>query len=239
MNVLRELKAIQLALESYACPFMGKSLLWHTDNQNCVKLVQRGSTKITSPKLSAVFFFQSVLKNVFHLILYGFLEVQIQKQITFPIWLIMKTSKLLKIFFHFVDQVWGPHTIDRFASVSNTKLSRFNSLFWYPESEAVDAFTQSWRFENKWLVPPIKLVYRTINHIVVRRGNGTLIVPKWLSGDFWTLLFGKNMEYRRYVVDVLEFTPYQNDFKHGSNSKSLFGSDRFNSRVLAVRLCAD
>ena len=54
------------------------------------------------------------------------------------------------------------------------------------------------------------------------RGNGTLIVPKWPSGAFWTLLFGKNMEYRGYVVDVLEFTPYQNVFKHGSNSKSLF-----------------
>ena len=54
----RELKAIQLALKSYACSFVGKSLLWHTDNQNCVKLVQRGSTKITSPKLSAVYFFK-------------------------------------------------------------------------------------------------------------------------------------------------------------------------------------
>ena len=70
-------------------------------------------------------------------------------------------------FFHFVDQNWGPHSIDRFASVSNTVLSRFNSLFWYPESEAVDAFTQNWRFEKKWLVPQIKFVCRTIKIILL------------------------------------------------------------------------
>ena len=70
----------------------------------------------------------------------------------------MKTGKLVKNFFHFVDQIWGSHTIDRFASVSNTELSRFNSLFWYSESEAVDPFTQNWRFENIWLVPPFTLV---------------------------------------------------------------------------------
>ena len=56
------------------------------------------------------------------------------------------------------------------------------------------------------------------------------------SGHYYSV---KNMEYRGYVADVLESTPYQNVFKHGSNFKSLFGSDRFNSRVLAVGLCAD
>jgi hypothetical protein len=32
-------------------------------------------------------------------------------------------------FFHFIDEMWGSHTIDHFASHINTKFPRFNSLF--------------------------------------------------------------------------------------------------------------
>lgn len=96
----------------------------------------------------------------------------------------------------------------------------------------------NWRLENNWLIPPNSLVSRAINPIIMCESVGTLIIPKWPPGVFWTLLFGKNMKYRQYVV---EFEPNQNVFKHDSNSYSLFGSGRFNSRVhvLAVRLCAD
>jgi len=34
-------------------------------------------------------------------------------------------------------------TIDRFASYYNTQLPRFNSRFWNPSSEGVDAFTSN------------------------------------------------------------------------------------------------
>lgn len=48
------------------------------------------------------------------------------------------------------------------------------------------------------------------------------------------------MKCREYVIDVLELKPYQNVFCHGVNNKnSLFGSDHFNSKVLAIRLCAE
>jgi hypothetical protein len=45
-------------------------------------------------------------------------------------------------FFEFIDNMWGPHTIDRFANSGNTKVRRFNSRYWNPSSESVDAFTQ-------------------------------------------------------------------------------------------------
>lgn len=74
--------------------------------------------------------------------------------------------------------MWGPHTINRFPSDYNTKLERFNSLIWYPESEAVDAFTQKWRLDNNWLAQPMSLVCQTINHIIICKSEGTLIVQK-------------------------------------------------------------
>ena len=43
----------------------------------------------------------------------------------------------------FMDQMWGPYTVDRFASSASAKLQRFNSLFWNPGSEAIDDFSQN------------------------------------------------------------------------------------------------
>ena len=41
----REMRAIEQALLSFSTLFMGKSLKWFTDNQNCVRIVQAGSMK--------------------------------------------------------------------------------------------------------------------------------------------------------------------------------------------------
>ena len=135
--------------------------------------------------------------------------------------------------------MWGPHSVDRFANHSNKKLSRFNSKYWNPGTEAVDAFTQDWHGENNWIVPPILYVARAIKHLIHCKSKGTLIVPKWPSSPFWTLIFKKGCDYQPYVCDVLEFSPHQNIFVHGMNTKSIFGSSNFNSRVLAVRLNAE
>jgi hypothetical protein len=45
--------------------------------------------------------------------------------------------------------------IDRFAYFNNKKLNRYNSLYWNPGSEAIDAFSRNWQFDNNWLVQPV------------------------------------------------------------------------------------
>ena len=42
-----------------------------------------------------------------------------------------------------LNALWGPHTVDQFASPHNAQLPRYNSRFWTPSYEAVDAFTTS------------------------------------------------------------------------------------------------
>ncbi|KAH3789160.1 hypothetical protein DPMN_167332 [Dreissena polymorpha] len=47
------------------------------------------------------------------------------------------------------DTLFGKHTIDRFENCQNTQLPRFNSQFWEPLSERVDALEQNnWAQEN-------------------------------------------------------------------------------------------
>lgn len=97
---------------------------------------------------------------------------------------------VLDDFFAFIDNLWRPHSVDRFASPLNNKTEKFNSLFWSTFfSFAVDAFARNWTRENNWLVPPIYLVVEVIKHMVFCKSKGTLIIPRWVSTPFLALYF--------------------------------------------------
>ena len=87
-----------------------------------------------------------------------------------------------------LDLWWGPHTIDRFASGINTQLSRFNSRFWEPDTEAVDAFTCDWQGEVNWWAPPVGLIPRVIQHARRTKAKGTQIGLQHLFGPFCSLV---------------------------------------------------
>ena len=87
-----------------------------------------------------------------------------------------------------LDSTFGPHTVDRFASVYNAQLERFNSKYWNPGSEAVDAFIVDWGGENNWLCPPIGLIPRVLRHAQRCKAEVTLVVPYWESAPFWPIL---------------------------------------------------
>eukprot|EP00731_Ephydatia_muelleri_P018538 Em0011g578a len=90
--------------------------------------------------------------------------------------------------FAWVEELWGPHTVDRFASHYNMQLPRFNSRFASPGAEAVDAFTVNWSGENNWWCPPPVLIPRVLRHAEGCRALGTLVVPCWESAPYWPLL---------------------------------------------------
>ncbi|XP_052715456.1 uncharacterized protein LOC128188443 isoform X2 [Crassostrea angulata] len=200
----RELKAIQLALFSYKENLSGKSVKILTDSKNCVSIVQSGSTK-----------------NDLHVIALSIFHLCLQRKISLDIaWIPREMnetadylSKLVDYddwsvsdeFFEFMNNMWGPYTVDRFANYLNKKLPRFNSLFWNPGTDAVDCFSQDWSSDNNWLVPPIHLVMRSLRHLMYCRSRGTLIVPYWPSAPFWSMIFGPDMTYRSYVTDVIQF----------------------------------
>ena len=73
------------------------------------------------------------------------------------------------------------HTVDRLASLRTKQLPRFCSRWLCPGCEGVDAFTLDWSGENNWLVPPVFLVSRVLNHMFCNKETGTLVVPQWPS----------------------------------------------------------
>ena len=233
----RELKAIELALLSFKDDLTSKSLKWFTDNQSCVKIIQSGSMKRHLQEIAFSIFSMCFSSNISLDISWIPREQNLQADYLSKI-VDAEDWGVTKDFFVFMDNLWGAHTIDRFASCRNNKLNRFNSLFWNPTCEAVDCFSQSWQNENNWFVPPISLVCRCIRYVLFCKASGTLIVPKWKSADFWPMIFKNENETHYYVRDVLEFRSPENIYEQGQNKNSIFGSERFSSPVLAVRLDA-
>ena len=73
-----------------------------------------------------------------------------------------------------------PHTVDRFASTTNTQLPRFNALHHCPQVEAVDSLSLSddeWRKEVNWINPPWKLLLAVIRKIKSSGAAATVIAP--------------------------------------------------------------
>jgi hypothetical protein len=108
---------------------------------------------------------------------------------------------LLPSLFHCLNERWGPHTVDRFASVDTCQplaahnSGRFCSQFFHPASAWVDAFSLPWHGETSWLFPPVPYIAMPVAHICASRAAGTLVAQfaawaPWLSalrrGLNWT-----------------------------------------------------
>ena len=78
--------------------------------------------------------------------------------------------------FHWLYCAWGPHEVDRFANNYNTQLTKFNSRYACPKSEAINEFTVNWNCENNWLCPPPCMVAWVLRHAELCGAEGTLII---------------------------------------------------------------
>ena len=230
----RELRAVRLVLDSFQSKLKNERVRWFTDNQNVVRIVQYGSRQ-TTLQTEALGIFAACLSN----------NIRIE-----PEWIPREENKLADYYsriveyddymlhpavFHWLDSFWGPHTVDRFANSSNAQLERFNSRFFTPGTEAVDAFTCNWAEDNNWWFPPVHLVPRVIRHAQNQRAKGTLIVPQWLSSPFWPLLFPNGMDPADFVIGCCELPSSEELILPGQSGKSLFRGLP-NTPVLALRL---
>ena len=132
---------------------------WFTDNQIVARILEVGSRK---PEL------HEIALRVFSLAI-GY-QIQLEPEWV-PRELNEKADFLSRVIdydhwyinpevFTWLDVIWGPHTVDRFADCHNCQLPRFNSRCWNPGAEAVDTFTTNWNGENNWWCPPVSLVSR-------------------------------------------------------------------------------
>lgn len=231
----RELHAVSEALQAIASKLTNQNIRWFTDNQNVVRILQLGSGKEELQKEALAIFRLAILHNI---VLepawipreHNEIADYLSRIVDFDDWGLSQQA------FTIVEVRWSPHTIDRFANHSNTKLQRFNSRFLEKGSEAVDAFTVNWVDENNYFCLPIYLVPRVLYHAMNCRCKGTLIVPEWPSAAFWPLIYNLCGDFEEFVIDYFYFPIMTGLFVQGKRGGCLFKDGIPTSNVLALRI---
>ena len=90
--------------------------------------------------------------------------------------------------FEKIINMFGPVTIDLFASRINKKCERFCARYQDPEAEIVDAFTISWEKEKFYAFPPFALILPTLRKIINDKASGIMVTPLWPTQPWYPLL---------------------------------------------------
>ena len=128
-----------------------------------------------------------------------------------------------------LNRKYGPYTLDRFADNLNTKTEKFNSKYFCPGTNGVDAFTEHWGAENTWICPPVSLVGAVFRHMKACTAQGTVIVPLWQSAYFWPLLYPDGYCMASFVKDFTVFDPY---YTARGGNKVFVGRPKFRTIAL-------
>ena len=229
----RELKAVDQVLRSFSQQLEGHTIKWCTDNQNVVRIVESGSRK---PYLQdgALSIFEECIR-------YGIkLEMTwiprssneqadyISRIVDYDDWQVDPEL------FCYLDNVWGPHTVDNFAAHTNWQVPNFHSKFWNPGSSAIDTFTTSWQGQINWVVPPVYLVCRAIRHARECNARGTILIPAWNSAPFWPILFPDGCHLAGFIHGWYSFPFYSGMFMTGRSGNNIGNAMNSDSHLLAL-----
>lgn len=231
----RELEAVYRVLQSISMSLKGQTVKWHTDNQNVVNIIKKGSKKSDLQNITIN------IANVCKLNCIKIVPEWVPRQENVKADKISKTIdcddwEIDDITFEYLNQNWGPHTVDRFATDYNTTCSIFNTKHWCPGTLGIDAFNRQWGKENNWIVPPPSDISRCIHKIIQDKADSTLFVPLWVSAPYWPLLHkvnGNVVEFESFIKDskILPSTV----IKKGRGRNGMFGKST-DFRMLAMKI---
>ena len=80
------------------------------------------------------------------------------------------------------------HTVDGFATTSNTLLERFYSQMHCQDTAGVDFFAQTLENEDVWAHPPRCKIAETIRRMQICGAVGTVLVPHDRTEIWWPLV---------------------------------------------------
>jgi hypothetical protein len=171
-------------------PLVQTTLWWLTDNQNVEKMLEKGSGKLRIMKLVL-----DILK-IGRLLLLDLQTIWVSRNNHF----LLKADAISKGIdtdsweitgdnIAHLSALFGPFTVDLFATKQNAKCERFYSRSWEEGSAGVDAFAWDWAGESVYAAPLVTLVLWMIRKAAASACSGVLIIPLWMNAMFWTFCF--------------------------------------------------
>ena len=195
----REMFAICYSVKVFRNTLKNRNILWYTDNFAASRIVEIGSNKTKLQQIAIEIFDICKSENINLQIQWIPRELNnvsdsVSKYIDYDDW------RISPVLFDYINNIWGPFTIDRFADQFNKQIPRFNSKFENEGSECVNAFTIKWNKDNNWLVPPISEISNVIKQMLFQNASGVLVIPKWESAKFWVQLVNFD-GYKSFIKD--------------------------------------
>lgn len=181
----RELFAVYLALLSFKSSLGGKKVEILSDNITAVALINKlGSSDV---RLDAIA--QAIWSFAFHhrlmIVAHHISGVNNVESDALSRMSLRHEWQLHPAVFQQLEDMFGPHSIDRFASFSTALLPVYNSRFDDPGACGVDALAQSdWGVHQNFVNPPFRLIARVLDVVESQRAEATLIAPLW-PGQPW------------------------------------------------------
>ena len=218
----RELKAIYYVCLSYVSQLRNRKVKFFTDNQGAARIVQIGSP-IGELQQIALAIFNVCLTNHIQLETQWIPREENIRADVLSRFLDADDWSIDTSVFNWLNSLWGPYTIDRFASYYNSQLPAYNSKYSSPGSSGVDAFSQDWSATNNWLCPPVNLIILAVKKLQVSRGYGTLVIPEWPSGLFWPYLHASGLTFKAYVKGCIVLPRIPNLIVEGSGQRATYG----------------
>ena len=231
-STYRELLTVHYGLSQAKHLLENQSLRWFTDATNVVLIIRKGSMKPHLQNL-AIKIFQITHRYNINLCMTWLRRNENCEADEFSRVIEHDDWGIHPSWFAHICSKFGAVTVDRFADPFNTKTQRFNSRFYWPQAEAVDAFTQNWHNDNNWLVPPLFLIVRTIRYLKACSAKGILVVPVWKSAHYWPEILNLLENDKQNVKGTLTLGDI---FTHYRNTNSLFGSSCWKSETLVLKL---
>ena len=102
--------------------------------------------------------------------------------------LIPEDSMLSRRFFGLLDERWGPHTVDLFASSANNQCNKLYALHWCRRAAGINAFGQPWSRENCWINRPYSLTGKVWRTLREQKGLASILISLWESTPWWQLV---------------------------------------------------
>ena len=177
---IRELMAVLLSLRAFAPHIRNKTISVLSDNITSVAYINHmGGPMEELTDIAKLIWAEAIQNNITIVAkhLSGKLNTQadgLSRAVDKHEWMLSKPL------FLYLDSVWGPHSVDRFASLVSTQLPIYNSRFLDPNGMKVDALAQTdWGLENNFVNPPIRLLNKVIEIVQQQEAHATVIAPWW------------------------------------------------------------
>ncbi len=232
----RELLAVQGAMRAFVTQLSGQSVQLLTDNQNVASILGVGSKRADLHSIALSVFWLALEHNIL-LSAAWIPRGENQQADAMSKWIDREDWKLNPRFFFPLDRMWGPHSIDRFASHLNHQVPTFNSMHWCPGTHGVDCFAQSdWATHNNWCNPPFSMIGALLEILRAQAATATVIIPMWVGQPWWASIVLSSQQFAGCVHACKEVPRSGDTFLPGAYNGNLAGIGSPAWRVLALRV---